>query len=174
MALASLSLAAIVLAAAPIMSGPADWLSQAQAGRLACAAPNAAKKSCISLARYSLSKNGTVEESAETLIPLQPPLTFTTKKTFRIRSGSACGIFTQKDIDSAVFFREGRPVQGRKVEQVREVLNNAFLDYVDREICMSFVPSGSSFEARVSVGGLDYPHLSQPVIWVRPTDGFTV
>lgn len=174
MALINLFAAALVLAAASTPTRPADPLAQALAGRLACAEPNATKKTCGALVAYTWRRDGTVEWRAEALLGEDPALSIRARSVGRIRSRAVCEIIVSEHIEGVEFLVDGRPAPPQVSERGRELLFYALANFIGREVCTSFVANGSSVRMVLTADGQAVPKFSSPMIWVDPDQGYSV
>jgi hypothetical protein len=167
-----LSLAA--QAAPPDAAGPADPLAQAREGMLQCYAPDAARRTCKSLAGYVFGPNG-IQNQAEVLISPQGPMVMKNSTPVEVRDGAVCGPIRAQDIDGAEVLFAGRPISGPNADQVKTQLKSGIANLLGAEVCTSFVTAPQGYTTRVTVNGQPAPQMSDaPMIWVRPGDGWTV
>jgi hypothetical protein len=174
MALTNLFAAALVLAAASVPTRPADALAPARLGQLACAAPNATRKTCGALVGYTWRKDGTVEGWAEALLGEDPALSFRARSVGRVRSRAFCQIVVSEHVETVEFLVDGRPASARVTEQAREMLFHAMANFIGREVCTSFVANGSFMRMVMTADGRALPEFSAPMIWVDPNEGYSV
>ena len=174
MAFATLFIGATVLAAAaPVVSSPIDVFAPARNGQLACIVPDKVKKTCRSLSRYTF-KDGKIIDTTETLLTDNPLLTMETRLVAEIRGRNSCGTIRTEDIESATFLVRGNKASRRTADRGRVAFMDVMANYLDREICSTYVPDGSAFRIVILVNGAEHRHLSRPMIWVRPSDGYAV
>jgi hypothetical protein len=174
MTLTTLFAAALVLAAASTPARPADPLAQALAGRLACAEPNATKKTCGALVGYARRRDGTVEWTAEAVLGEDPALSIRARSVGRVRSRMVCETIVSEHVEAVEFLVDGQPASRRVTEQGRELLFYALPNFIGREVCMSFVANGSSLRMVLTADGQEVPKFSSPMIWVDPDQGYSV
>ena len=174
MAFATLFIGAAVLAAAaPVGAGPIDVFAPARNGQLACIVPDKVKKTCKSLSQFTF-RDGKIIDTTETLLVEKPLLTIQTRSVGEIRGRNSCGTLRTEDIESATFLVRGNKASRRTADRGREAFMSVMANYLDREICSTYVPDGSAFRTVILVNGSEHRHLSQPMIWVRPSDGYEV
>jgi hypothetical protein len=174
MALATLFIGATVLAAAaPVVSSPTDVFAPARNGQLACIVPDKVKKTCRSLSHYTF-KDGKIIDTTETLLVEKPLLTVETRSVGEIRGQNSCGTLRTADIEAATFLLRGNPASRRTADRGREAFMSVMANYLDREICTTYVRDGAAFRTVILVNGSEHRHLSQPMIWVGPSDGYEV
>jgi hypothetical protein len=174
MAFATLFMGATILAAAaPVAVSPVDVFAPARAGQLACIVPDKAKKTCRSLSSYTF-KGGKIIDTTETLLQDKPLLTVRTTSIGEIRGRNSCGTMRTEDLEKAEYLARGTRASRRTSDRAREALRSEMANYLDREICSTYVADGSMFRTVILVNGSEHRHLSQPMIWVRPSDGYEV
>ncbi len=157
-----------VAASVPSPIGPASH------GKLQCYAPDVARKTCQSLASYRPNPKGGLDNIAVVLVATKPPIAMQTVSPVDVREGQICGVVRPEDFQSAEFTTEGRPVDPAQTAVLREKVLAAMKTYIGHEICTSFVPNGGSLLAKESIDGVADPSLDERVIWISPTDGYTV
>jgi hypothetical protein len=173
MAVATLFIGAAVLAAAAPVASPIDVFAPARNGQLACIVPDKAKKTCRSLSSYTF-KDGKIIDTTETLLVEKPLLTVITRSVGEIRGRNSCGTIRTEDIEDATFLVRGNKASRRTADRGREAFMAVMANYLDREICSTYVPDGSAFRTVILVNGSEHRHLSQPMIWVKSSDGYEV
>lgn len=152
----------------------ADALAPARAGQLQCYAPNTAHKTCQSLAGYAFAADGTINNSADTLILQQPAIVMRTNVPVIVRSGAVCGPIRAEDLQGATFTIDGAPATAQQTETMRAQLAQQMAGILNVDICTTYVADGDGFRAEASFNGAPRPDLNQHVIWVGANDGWTV
>ena len=46
--------------------------------------------------------------------------------------------------------------------------------HIDKDVCTTFVPDGSSFRTQLAMDGVAQPQGKETFIWVRPNEGYAV
>jgi hypothetical protein len=90
-----------------------------------------------------------------------------------VRSGAVCGRVRARDIEASTFTIAGRPVPQQMVQFASPQILSVMRSHLNQEICATFVPTGSSFTAQVTIDGVAQPE-TETFIWVRPNEGYTV
>lgn len=159
--------------AAPLPPAPvADPLAPARAGRLQCFSPDEALRTCGALSAYTLAPDGGIVHRAEVVISPAPFTTMTTSASVRVRGPAVCGRMT--GAQAATFRVEGKPVDEAATAELRARIGQAFAAFGEAEVCTTYVPHREGFMALVTIGGAPRSDLNQPVIWVRPEEGYAV
>ncbi len=143
-------------------------------GKLQCYAPDVTRKTCQSLASYRPNPKGGIDNVAVVLVATRPPIAMQTVSHVDVREGQVCGVVRPEDFQSAEFTTEGQPIDPEQTAVLREKVLSAMKTYIGHEICTSFVPNGGSLLAKESIDGVADPSLDERVIWIAPTDGYTV
>lgn len=165
----SLALAFALAAVAP--QQPADPLGPAREGRLQCHSPDAARKTCGAIATYSFAADGTISNQAEVMLNPSPLIVMRDQTPVVVRDGAVCGPLT--GLEGAVFTIDGQPADPQTAEMLRGQLSAAFAQ-LGTEVCTRYTPQGEGWLAEAFIDGRPRPDLNQPVIWVPPTDGYSV
>lgn len=164
---------ALTLALAPFapLQSAADPLAPARDGRLQCHEPDTARKTCAALAGYSFAADGTITNHAEIMLNPSPLIVMRDEQPVVVRDGEVCGPFG--DFADAVFTLDGQPADPSLATMIRGQVAAAFAA-LGTEGCTRYLPQGDGWLAEVIIDGHPRPDLNQPVIWVSPSDGYTV
>ncbi len=164
--------AALFLAlAAPVSLQAADPLAPAREGRLQCHQPDTARKTCASLAGYTFAPDGTILNQAEVMLNPAPLIVMRQEDAVVVRDGAVCGRFGA--FEDAVFTVDGQLAPPAVADAIQGQIAAAFAQ-LGTEGCTRYSPQGDGWMAEVSIDSVARPDLNQPVIWVAPSDGYTV
>jgi hypothetical protein len=167
--------AALILAAAQSVPAVTDPLGPARSGQLQCFAPDASRKICKALARYTQGPANGIRISADILMePASLLVVMRASTSVEVRSGAVCGSVRARDIEASSFTIAGRPVPQQMVQLVSPQILSLMRSHLDQEICATFVPNGSSFKTEIAIDGVAHSDVSETFIWVRPNDGYVV
>jgi hypothetical protein len=167
--------AALILAAAQSVPAVTDPLGPARPGQLQCFAPDTSRKMCRALAGYTWSPAGAIQVRGETLMaPAELLIVMRTSTSVEVRSGAVCGLVRARDIEASTFTIAGRPVPQQMVQFASPQILSVLRSHINKEVCATFVPNGSSFTAQLTIDGVAQPQVSETFIWVRPSDGYRV
>ncbi len=150
----------------------ADPLAPARAGKLQCHAPNAAAKSCRSLASYTFAPDGSILNKADVLLAPQMGLIMTVTSPVAVKNGAVCGALS--GIDKATFVMNGQPTDQATTDAIRQQVGQAMAPMLGKQVCTTYKPDGEGFIASAVIDGQPAPGGDQKVIWVAPTDGYKV
>ena len=165
----TLALTLALAASAPLQA--ADPLAPAREGRLQCHEPDAARKTCAALAGYTFAADGTILNQSEVMLNPSPLIVMRDEEPVEIRDGAVCGPLG--GFEDAVFTVDGQPADPAMAGMIRTQVSAAF-SALGTEGCTRYTPQGEGWLAEVSIDGAARPEFNQPVIWVSPSDGYTV
>ena len=167
----ALALASVLLVMpAAASAGPLD---NARDGSLQCYEPDALQKTCKSLAGYTFGKQQILSQ-AEVLVSPTPPLVVKFVSPVQIRGDAVCGPLRKKDVEAAVIVFQGKVLKGADAANIRGQLLTAFGPRLEKEVCTTYHKQGDLLVTAVTIAGVSYPDLRQPVIWVKPSEGYRV
>lgn len=160
--------------APPVAAQTDDALAPARAGQAQCFVPNAEAKTCQSIASYVFNANGVIDNISETLLMPQPVVVMRTSSPVTARDNALCGPLTAEDLGRATFTIDGRPATEEETANIRAGLTQHLAPMFNVEICVSVSAVAGGYQANSTVGGTARPDLAQPMLWVRPEDGYRV
>ena len=167
--------AALILAATQAVPAVPDPLGPARSGQLQCFAPDTSRKMCRALAGYTWGPTGAIQARGNILmVPAELLIVMRTSTPVEVRSGAVCGRVRARDLEASTFTIAGQPVPQQMVQLASPQILSVLRSHIDKEVCATFVPNGSSFTTQLTVDGVDQPQVSETFIWVRPTDGYRV
>jgi hypothetical protein len=148
-------------------------LTPAASGQMQCYVPSD-HKTCASIATYTANGDGTFANGAQILLSKQPVVVMQTTTPVTIKAGAVCGAVTKASIANAGLTVNGQAVPADKAAPVLQQIAGSLGSVIDHEICTTYVPDGTGFVAKASMDGKPQPAQDQKVIWVSPSDGYTV
>ena len=167
--------AALILTAAQSVPAATDPLGPARSGQLQCFTPDASRKMCRALAGYTFGPARAIQIRGDILLAPTNFLTvMRTSTSVDVRSGAVCGHVRARDIEASTFTIAGRPVPQQMVQLVSPQVLSMVRSHIDKEVCTTFVPNGSSFRTELTIDGVARPEISETFTWVRPNDGYRV
>jgi hypothetical protein len=170
-------LLAVALAGLAMPACAADFeapLLPAAKGRMQCYSPDAAHKTCKSMAGFRISSHGGIENIATVLISGSPPVMMESITPVEITGGKVCSQVSERDFQSANITVDGRPADLRQAQQYVHQAMSAAKNLIGSFVCVSFVTEGDAVKAKTTINGTAKPDLDQPVIWVTLDDGYKV
>jgi hypothetical protein len=147
-------------------------IAKASDGSLQCYSPNVQTKSCRSLSTYQRRADGTLVNPATVLISNSPAITMTAATTVQIKNGQVCGALRADDIAAARFQISGGTAGPELNAKLRRVVASSMKGVIGKEICTAYISVAGVLTAKASVDGAHA--VSEPVIWVSPSDGYKV
>ena len=150
-----------------------DPISPATIGQLQCYSPDTTHKTCIAIANYKSGATGTIEYVLS-LVSSKPIVIMETVSPVEIKAGKICGKLQEKDIDTRSFFVAGRVLDSKQAEPLRQHLKIVLKEFFGHEICTAYEPEGKALVAKATIDGVPMRAPEQRVIWVSPSEGYTV
>jgi hypothetical protein len=130
---------------------------------------------CRGLAGYTFGPNGAIQVRGDILMaPSELLIVMRTSTSVQVRSGQVCGSVRARDIEASTFTVAGNPVPQQMVQLASPQILSMLRTHINKEVCATFVPTGSSFRTELTVDGVDQPQGSETFIWVRPNEGYSV
>jgi hypothetical protein len=179
-AVASAAFGATLFVARPATSQPPGKsalgapLTPAQTGQLQCYGPIPETRHCQSLAGYVAGLGGRIDNPASTLLSKEPLIVMQTTTPVTIERGRVCGPVRADDIAAASFTVDGAPAAADLTASLRSATLTAMQSLIGKTICTAYVPDGNRFVAQATIDGVRRPEADQNVIWVSPSDGYSV
>lgn len=164
----------LAAAALVVTAANADPLANAREGQLQCYKPDTARKSCGALSGYTFNKDGSISNQAQVLLSPQPLVTMRTVSPVSMKGEAVCGVARKQDIDTATILVDGSPLPEDKAVEARNQISAAMQGLQGQEICTTYVAEGDHLITKITMNGQPKPEFTQTVIWVKPTDGYTV
>ena len=168
-------LAAMAVSALPAHAGSLpDPIAPAAMGQLQCYSPDTTYKTCKAIASFKSGASGTTEYVLSQLSSKPITIIVKTVSPVEIKAGKVCGTAQEKDIDAARIFAVGHVLDPKQVAQLRQQLKIALHEFFGHETCTAYEPEGNALVARATIDGVPMRGPEQRVIWVSPSDGYTV
>ncbi|HWE45065.1 MAG TPA: hypothetical protein VG407_03470 [Caulobacteraceae bacterium] len=169
---AALGLAATALPAFSADDGP---LAPARDGKGQCFHPDAAAKTCASIAWYGWDAKGFLMNRLQVALPSQDAkVVMTVDKAAVLKDGAVCSPIRVEDIVEAKFSVNGAPADDATTDHLRQAVASGWAG-VDRAlVCVTFTPDGDGFRVDETMNGTARPDLTQHMVWIGKDDGWTV
>ena len=165
-------LLALLAAASAAYAAP---LTPAAQGQVQCYVPDTTKKTCSSMAYYVVRDDGSFDNRAVVLINKAPAVTLDTTTRVTIKNGAVCGALRAEEIAAGKVTAGGRTMTAEEASPVLNSITQALTPVIGHEICTVFAPDASGkLTAQATMDGQRQPEQDQPVLWVSPSDGYTV
>ena len=105
---------------------------------------------------------------------VKPLMIMTTISPVTVSGEAVCGKSREADIQAASFAGDGVKLPVDKAAEIRTQLITSMKPMFGKEICTTYIPNGRVLSATVTVDGKPNPDFTQPVIWVKPSDGYKI
>lgn len=149
-------------------------LGPAGEGRLQCYEPDAARRTCMSLAGYA-PVGGAIIETTSVLVNPDPLVVMRTAAPVQVEDGAICGVARRRYVETAAILVEGdRALSEVDAAPVRQQILTVVQPYLDRKICTTYRRDGDGWMTKATLDGTPQPALDQRMIWVSPGDGWRV
>lgn len=168
-----LTTALLILAGANVQPD-VDILAQSKSGKMLCSNPDAATKSCSSISSFKVSADGSVTETTEILLTPEPPITFTMSIATEVTRGSNCGVMTLDDLRRGQVRANGEALPPDRNAFVLERLEKSMGSLAGKKVCDALQLENDNLVKYGQVEGVDIKLPAKPVMWVSPSDGYTV
>jgi hypothetical protein len=161
--------AAVQAAAAP---AAADPLAPARIGDLQCYGADPVRRTCRAMGGYSFAADGQILNKAEVVLQDAPLVTMTTVSPVTVRDGAVCGPLS--GVDKAQIAVRGRRLPEADAAPIRAQLMQSMASMLGKEVCTTYRRSGDWWIAQVTLDGAARPDMSDTLMWVPPSAGYTV
>ena len=167
-------LAILLLAAAS--SGPSgtDVLAQVQLGKMLCANPDPATRTCSSIVSYTPGKNGTFVETGEVLISPNQPITLEMSSVVQVEGGAFCGTVEFADMQKGKLRMNGTLLPSDRNEAALSKLLEKLKPMAGRKACEALRIEEGQLKKYGQVERIDLNLPGKPVSWISPADGYKV
>jgi hypothetical protein len=149
-------------------------IAEASRGQLECYSPDVARKTCHSLAAYSIRSDGMIDSASTVLLSRSPAVTMSAVSQVKVKAGQVCGFVTPEELNQATFTVDGAAATPDQTTALRGRIPTAFQSVFGHEVCTGYVTDGGKRLATSSFDGVARPGADQPVAWVSPADGYSV
>ena len=163
----------LILAGANVQAD-VDILAQSKSGKMLCANPDAATKSCSSITSFKVSANGSVIETTEVLLTPEQSITLTMSIATEVAGGSNCGVMTLDDLRGGQVRANGEALPPDRNALVLERLETSMGSLAGQKVCDALRLENDSLVKYGQVEGVDVKLPGKPVMWVSPNDGYEV
>jgi len=151
-----------------------DVLGQSKSGKVLCANPDAATKSCSSISSYNTSADGSVIETTEVLLTPDQPLTLTMSIGTKVADGSICGVMTLEDLKRGQVKLDGDAIPADRNALVLKRLEASMGSLAGREVCDALRIENNGLVKYGQVERVDLKLPGKPAMWVSSADEYKV
>jgi len=149
-------------------------LAPAQSGMVQCYEPDAASRTCQSMAAYRRGRDGAWTNVATILADPNLALTIELEMPVAVRDGAVCGTIRREQVLGAKLSMLDRAIPADRALPVLAQFADAMAGVIDHEVCTRYVPAAGGLVARAKISGISAPIPEQRVIWVRSDAGYRV
>jgi hypothetical protein len=168
-----LTLILTLLAPPPPQAAP-DPLAPARAGKIQCISPNREKKTCLAIATYKPGPDGSFESTVQVLVNPSPAIVMETHAKGAVEGGATCNIIRAEDYAAASFTMNGTPMDEAIASSIRPQVAAAIAPMAGKKGCSRERPEGDMVISEVTLDGVAHAEMTQKLIWVSPSDGYTL
>jgi len=151
-----------------------DPLAFAREGKVQCVSPDREKKTCLAIAAYKPGAGNSFESTVTVLVNLAPLITMATHTTGTIETGGMCNTIRAEDYAASVFTMNGAPMDESMAASIRPQVTAAIAPMVGKKGCSREHAEGDMLVSEVTLDGVAHPEMTQKLIWVSPSDGYTL
>lgn len=170
----ALAMTALLALAVPVAMAGDDPLAPARAGKIACAAPHAERKTCRAMTRYRFD-NGRIFDTTELALSESPLDISTVSTEATVHGPRICEVWHLKDIEAGQVTRDGVALTGSDATTAMSVLSDFASQNEGRTVCTDAAPYGSrTYTVQTFYDGVQHPQETYYMIWVSPDEGYTV
>lgn len=167
-------IAAFLILAGASVQADIDVLAQSKSGKVLCSNPDAATKTCSSIASYNASADGSVIETTEVLLTPDQPITLTMSIGTEVAGGSICGVMTLDDLRRGQVRANGEALQPDRNALVLERLETSMGSLAGKRVCDAIRIENQGLVKYGQVEGVDIKLPGKPVMWVSTKEGYKV
>lgn len=167
-------LALLALAAATNGPSATDIPTQMRLGKVLCANPDLATKTCSSIISYTPGKNGDIVETGEVLISPNQPVTLEMSSIVRIEGSTVCGTVEFADMQKGRLRMNGTLLPQDRNEAALSKLLEKLKPMAGRKACEALRVEDGQLKKYGQVERIDLDLPGKPVSWIGPADGYKV
>lgn len=150
-------------------------LAPALAGKAQCYAPDAARKTCKSMAYYAARSDGGYDNRGLVLLQATPPVVLDTVTPVTVKDGAVCGAIRAQDIAAGKLIVQGQTLPDAAAKPWLDKITASLSGVIGHEICTRYVDDGKGgLIAQASMDGQRQTDQDQAMTWVASEDGYTV
>lgn len=162
-----------MIATAAAMAAPAqNPLARAEAGQVQCYRPDVTRKTCQSIASYI--RTGETTYDNRTIVAVSNDATLETHTPAVRRGDAVCSYIRAEDMMAGILRLHGAVVLPNAAKPVLEKIAKSVAPFAGKEICTRYEPSAADFTAKVSIARTYRPDQDVEILWIGPSDGYTV
>ncbi len=166
-----LSLIVALLAAGQTAPDP---LAEARAGKVQCVSPSREKKTCLAIASFTVRRDGGFDSVVQVLVNPAPAIVMETRTAGSVENGMTCNLIRAEDYAGAKLTMNGAPMDEAAAAPIRPQIAAAIAPMAGKKGCSHERPEGDVLVSEVALDGVAHPEMTQRLIWVSPSEGYTL
>ncbi len=167
-----------MLIAALLLTAAAPWetdiVAQAQTGRVLCAQPDVAEKTCTAIDRYTVAADGAITNVGEAILSWDPPVTLEVTSILHREDRSVCGALDLADLGRGRIREKGVVLPPARQKAMLEKLAAQMKPLAGRTVCEELRIEDGQLVKQGRMPGSDIQLPAKPVSWIDPAAGYTV
>lgn len=164
----------ILLAAGAGAAAETDVLVQIRAGKVLCANPDQATRTCTSIDAFAPVTDVTFIDTGEVLISAGQALTLEVASTVRVENGAVCGVMELADLRNGTVRVNGARLPPARNAQVLDKLAQQLKPLVGRRVCETLRMESGQLLKYGQVEGVDRNLPGKPVKWIGLEEAYKV
>lgn len=164
----------LLLAGAVAGVSDIDVVANSKAGMKLCSNPDAATKTCSTIASYAAADDGSFVETGEVLLAADQPITLQTAIPVTIDGDSICGQLTDAALAGAKVRVGGAQLPPDRHAMALASLTAKLKPLVGRKTCDGLRMEGGKLMKYGQVERVDVNLPGKPVIWIAADSGYRV
>jgi hypothetical protein len=159
-----------------LAAGPADTdaLAQMRAGKMLCAYPDEAERTCTSIDSFEEQTDGSFIATGEVLLPGDEGLSIQIPSTVRVEDGMICGKVVVADMQKGTVRMNGVALPADRNVAVLGKLIERMKSMAGRTVCEVLQVQDDQLMKFGQIDGADINLPGKPVQWIVPAEGYRV
>ncbi|MCW3836900.1 hypothetical protein ACFQ1E_11495 [Sphingomonas canadensis] len=171
MLLTALALFALSPAPAP---QEADPLAPAREGKLRCADPDPARKTCATITRFRMRDDGSFDATISGIADPGTTTVIVYDTWGRVEGSAVCITVRPADISGGRFFVDGKPATSSQSSELGERLANLIAPLAGKKRCFIDQEDDGAIISNVTLDGVVQIEQRRRVAWINAADGYAL
>lgn len=151
-----------------------DPLASARAGNLRCIEPDAAKKTCRSIIRYTVHDDGGFDATVSGFIGNDGATLIVYQTSGAIEGDAVCAVIRPYDVLHGHLYRGGKPLSEQQAAPIQDQIRIQLQDMAGKKRCYIDQPAGGRLVSNITLNGVVQADQAQRVAWVSPDEGYAL
>jgi hypothetical protein len=164
----------LVLALLAAPQAVPDPLAPAREGKVQCVSPNREKKTCLAMTSYKAGPGGAFDSTVAVLVNPNPLIVMETRTKVTVESGATCSIIRAEDYAASTFTMNGAPMDESTASTIRTQVAAVIAPMAGKKGCSRERLEGDLLISEVTIGGVARHDMTQKMIWISPSEGYTL